>query len=281
MVVDYGGSLIEAIYLNENNNELLFGTYSGDLGFYDTVNETLSYVTLSGPHGRITLSPDGENYYVTTYSTGIDIVNVATRSIENISETVNHYVAYEHDVTNRLYAQDYTNKEIDIYDLSDNGYESTLDLDGCDVRHSVFDSAQENLYVACSNSNSGVRRYNLESETLETYTVTASASVHFSADESKIYAGSSSVISELDLSTGDVTNTYAVEGTRYKVTHWEEQNALLAGGNDGLYYYHLETGDVFQLSDTYANVHVLDKDTLTLYWGAGNDGLYEMDLSDL
>jgi WD40 repeat protein len=279
LIVDYSGALIGSVFRNENNSEVLFGIYGGPLGFYDETSDTLTYLATTGNSGGVTLSSDGQTYFVGT-AAGIDLVDVATRALTNIPETDYYSEALEHTTTSLLYGHNNTEKGIDVYDLTDNSFVESVDMDGCSARDIAFDADQDYLYVACANANSGLRRYDVTAKTWETYVVDASYALLLSEDETTVYSSLSSQVSVLDIASGNVTSTYDGDGLTYTLTLWPEQNAILSGGNGGLYMHELDTGDFFHLHDNYSNRYVFNESKDTLYIGRGNDGFFSFDVSD-
>ncbi|NVK39841.1 MAG: hypothetical protein HWE39_01240 [Oceanospirillaceae bacterium] len=274
---------VNNVTLNTAKQQVAFTRYDGYLGLLDQTTGEVAYIELSDRPNQITLSDDNETYYVAIAGVGVDIVNASTHEVESITyaDATNFAYPVIHKASNTLYITDVSTYDIHVFSLTDNSYVKTLDRAGCQTDMIIFDEAQEYLYAACGNANSGVRRLKLSDDTWETFAVGVSTSVTLSADGTKFYAGRYQEVDEFDLATQQITRTFTTDHTAYGLAIWEEKNILITGGNDGPSFVDLNTGAFYELSNEFGNQFAIDKITNILYFASGNSGLLEMDLSDL
>lgn len=275
-------SAVYNVKLNHQKDQIAFTRYDGYLGIINQLNDTVEYVALRGRPNQITLSADGQKYYVAIADVGIDIIDADSFEVANMTHTALYSESDIHTASNLLYTLDYDTGDINVFDIDDNSYVKTIEASACATDAMTFDPAQEYLYLACNKTSTGIRRFKLDDETWESFDIYSSQSLTFSPDGATLYAGQNFQVQILDIASGEVTHTFDANHVIYGIEYWEEKNALLIGGNGGPSYIDIASGSTYELDTRYGNHFDLDKTTNTLYFGAGSShGLQQIDLSDL
>lgn len=272
---------VSNVVFNVDKNQVAFAQDNFKLGILNKSDGTVDYVSISGPASWITTSLDGEYYYVSIDSYGIEIIDADTHDVEAIEYTAGHNKSIIHPIDNTLYVLDWDSKDVNVFGLDDNSFVETISRNGCNTYDIDFDPTLEYLYFACNANTTGIRRFHLTDETRESFTIYSSQSLSFNSDGSLLVAGQNNQVQIFNIENKVVTETFDTNHVVYDVEFWEEKNAILASGSQGPEYIDIESEIVYEMSDISSKNFSLDKTDNRFYFAASTHGLLEIDLFDL
>lgn len=266
------------VIINDGRNEVVFGE-NDELGFLDLSTGNVDYIDTTAQVERVRLSEDGDTYFVSTTGAGIDLVDVETRALVNISSTDTYHQVLDHE--GLLYALNDTDEMIDVYNASTRAFVETIAFEStCEAEDLKMDSARDYLYVACDRGN-GVRRYHIDDRAWETFVASRGYGVEISDDEQTVFGGYYYEVYVVDIATNTLTTTLPSHNVMDNMEHAPNINGLfVSGGSAAVQFIDLLNEKVYFLKDNNGYRFAYDAENKLIYLAAQAEGLLRMDLSD-